>query len=479
MKNLKNFVAEGKYTSIKEGRRPKDKYDVDDIEGKSAEKNGTKGLIGIGEPEDDRAIRIAKKLKTLNREEFDKNKNALYRKFVKRDDFFIIGRAGWGKTSIIKDMAEKAGINPETNIITMYLDKAEATDLGGIPIAGKDENGKPAQIILPPPFAQDIAARPDEDFLLFFDEMNQAQPDVMNALMPIVLEHEIANKHYDNFFVGAAGNFADENDAVSSLSRPLRSRFRPIITWETHTKAAWTSAFKYLHSKWDERISKTLVDKFEENADVFDNPREVEQKIFDRGIWTCIKAETNFSAKEWLEDFKGLLVGDSDNDEKNYEALTKTQRDNVVKLAELTYKTVENGGKDTEGVKTRKRGGNTIDKEFKDMVTSAIKNGFIPTTVPGDIDSKTPGAEEGKDYFNIKYGISKENYGILKDALDTGAGLNREEFERFIKSLIADGIKFKYEKDSEWKNLPNFYDPMDEDEDIIRAEKKRWAEKHK
>lgn len=475
MKNLKNFVSEGNYAFIKEGRRPKDKYDVNDIEGKPAEKNGTKGLIGIGEPEDDRAIRLAKKLKTLNREDFDKNKNALYRKFVKRDDFFIIGRAGWGKTSIIKDMAEKAGINPETNIITMYLDKAEATDLGGIPIAGKDENGKPAQIILPPPFAQDIAARPDEDFLLFFDEMNQAMPDVMNALMPIVLEHEIAGKHYDNFFVGAAGNFKEENDALSELSRPLRSRFRPIITWETHTKEAWTSAFKYLHSKWDDKISKTLVSAFEENADVFDNPREVEQKIFDRGIWTCIKAETNFSSKEWLEDFKGLLVGDSDDDEKNFAALTKAQRDNVVKLAELTQKTVENGGKDTSAVKTRKRGGSTIDQEFKKALANAIHQGFINQKCPADAPAD---AQVNVDYFNVKYGISRENYGVLKDVLDAGSGMNREEFERVIKTIIADGVKFQFEKNSDFK-AKGYYDPMEEDEDIIRAEKEKLKSKRK
>ena len=75
--------------------------------------------------------------------------------------------------------------------------------------------------------------------------MNQAQPDVMNALMPIVLEHEIAGRKYgptdkngkvteSNFFVGAAGNFEDENDAVNELSGPLKSRFKPIIVWKTH-----------------------------------------------------------------------------------------------------------------------------------------------------------------------------------------------------------------------------------------------------
>ena len=32
---------------------------------------------------------------------------------------------------------------------------------------------------------------PDKQFLLFFDEMNQAADDVMNALMPIVLRNVV------------------------------------------------------------------------------------------------------------------------------------------------------------------------------------------------------------------------------------------------------------------------------------------------
>ena len=42
--------------------------------------------------------------------------------------------------------------------------------------------------------------------------MNQAQPCVMNALMPIVLKNVICNVQFDNFMVGAAGNFEDENE---------------------------------------------------------------------------------------------------------------------------------------------------------------------------------------------------------------------------------------------------------------------------
>ena len=162
-------------------------------------------------------------------------------KFKAQEPFFILGEAGWGKTSIIKDMAKRF----KRQVITIYLDKAEKEDLGGIPAPIKNADGRVTRKMLAPDWAEYMADHPETQFLLFFDEMNQATPDIMNALMPIVLEHQICGKKYDNFFVGAAGNFEHENDAVSDLSAPLTSRFKPIIVWETGTEEAWHEAFEH------------------------------------------------------------------------------------------------------------------------------------------------------------------------------------------------------------------------------------------
>ena len=179
-------------------------------------------------------------------EDYNDNLLDLQAKFDADEPFFIQGRAGWGKTSIIEDMAKRAG----RHVITVYLDKAQATDLGGIPVP-VEENGVAKIVNAMPDWAAYMLAHKNDKFLLFFDEMNQAQPDVMNALMPIVLKNVICNIQFDNFMVGAAGNFEEENEnGISELSGPLKSRFKPIIIWNSGTEDDWRSTFKYLHKKW-------------------------------------------------------------------------------------------------------------------------------------------------------------------------------------------------------------------------------------
>lgn len=434
MKNLGNFIL-GEFESgrtnalIKEGRPAGSKnkstlakIDMDKIDGKDAEKNGTDGKMGSNEPVDDSA------LKGIDKSLMGKNEKRLLMKFKAEDDFFIVGKAGWGKTSIIKDFAKKFGYE----VKTFYLDKCEAADLGGIPIAGKDDKGRAKQILLPPSFADEIAENPKKKYLLFFDEMNQAAPDVMNALMPIVLEHEIAGQKYDNFFCGAAGNFESENAAVNELSGPLKSRFKPLIVWETDDAEAWKSTFRYLHKKWDEKISKTLVDAFEEQAESFENPRELEQKVIERYIWKMIEKKDNFDVDEWLDHLQRMVKDD----------LSRTQEADLAKLAELIFNTVKNGGKEKNEEEEPGRRSRKDDSMIPENIIKAVKQGMKY----GYIEQK-----EGDK--KVKYGISRENIRTIEDT-----SLNGEQFERLINKLEAEGIKFKFEKDSQWKEA-GYKDP--------------------
>ena len=435
MKKLINFVSDYEQNSpyLVEGRRPGSKnkakdYDMDKIDNKDAEKNGTGGAIGFNEPKDNEAQDV-----DLDKSQLDKNTKRLLMKFKAEDDFFIIGKAGWGKTSIIKSLSKKYGYE----VITFYLDKCEAADLGGIPVAGKDEKGRPKQIILPPPFADKIAENPKQKYLLFFDEMNQASPDVMNALMPIVLEHEIAGQKYDNFFCGAAGNFESENGAVSELSGPLKSRFKPLIVWETNDEDSWAGVFKYLHKQWDDKLTKKLVDAFEENAELFDNPREIEQKIFERYIWKMIQKKDNFDVDEWQDHLLRMAKDE----------LTRNQEENVIpQLAELIYDTVKGGGsekKEEGGGRSRGRDTdiNMIPNNVKNAIRQGMKYGYI---------------EQIEDGKKVKYGISRENIGSIEETI-----LNAEMLERIINKFEADGITFKFEKDSEWKEK-GYKDPNED-----------------
>lgn len=446
MKNLGNFINTTELKPLSEGRRPK-QIDIDKIDGKDAEKNGTDGKIGYNEPVDNSAMKV-----DIPKDQLDTNKKRLLMKFKAEDDFFIVGKAGWGKTSIIKDFAKRFGYE----VITQYLDKCEAIDLGGIPVPGKDEKGHPTQIILPPPFAKPLSENPDQKFLLFFDEMNQAQPDVMNALMPIVLEHEIAGRKYgptdkngkvieSNFFVGAAGNFEDENDAVNELSGPLKSRFKPIIVWKTHDEESWKNAFQYLHKEWDAKISKTLVDKFEQAAMLFDNPREVELKLFERYIYRMIQRDDNFDVDEWYDHL--LRVIDKDESE-----LRRTDVKTMQELAEACFRAVKNKGKDAEETTGRRKRGskdvNMIDNGLKNLIKTAMSDGYIPQDEDKDGNAVKDKNDPKYDH-TTKYGISRENIFVVGEMDDSE--INAEQMERLVNKFEADGVKFKYETNADFE----------------------------
>lgn len=415
--NLQEFVMR-----IEEGRPRKN------VEGKPAEKNGSGGLYGIDEPVTNKAV------VEIPKEQLNKNMKKLLMKFRTEEDFFIIGKAGWGKTSIIRKLAERFGRKVEV----VYLDKAVASDLGGIPVPGKTQKGRGKQEMLMPDWAATMNENPDIDYLLFLDEMNQAAPDVMNALMPIILEHEVCRVPFENFFVGAAGNFEDENDAVNELSGPLRSRFKPIIIWQTD----WSASFSHLHSKWDEILGEEFVSKFEESKELFDNPREIERNIFK--FTNKLKRSgmySEFDVDDYFERIKDLTEP---------RKLSRSEESSAKRLAEYMYDYIN----DKLAAKAEKSSRSTRNKGM-DMVSEVTKNAIRKAMRQGYLEQK-----EGKDEHVVRYGISRENISAAIDPEEC----NAEMLDRIITKLEADGVKFKFEKDSQWKKL-GYKDPMAEDDD--------------
>jgi hypothetical protein len=259
----------------------------------------------------------------------------------------------------------------------------------------------------------------------------------MNALMPIVLETEIAGIKFNNFFVGAAGNFEHENDAVSELSGPLKSRFKPLIVWETGGEA-WTQAFSHLHKQWDEKLGKQLVDLFERNAEMFDNPREVEHKIF-AFLYKLKQSGDNdmFDAEDYLERLENLAKTD----------LSRTQQTELKNLADQVYNFMI-GKQEEQGKGSRSRKGqDMVSDSLKNLITQGVRRGYISQQ------------ENGKD---VRYGISRENIAMVfcDDEYNTDA-LNAEMLERIIDKLEADGIKFKYETNADFKKA-GLKDPSEE-----------------
>ena len=426
MRNLYNYVFdEPRKKTINEAN-----VNPERIVGKDAKKNGTGGKFAIDEPTDNDVV------EPLSKDQLNKNMKRLLMKFKADEPFFIMGEAGWGKTSIIKSMAKRFG----RTVITVYLDKCEATDLGGIPVPREDKRGNAYVDSAMPAWAQYMLEHDDQQFLLFFDEMNQADGAVMNALMPIVLETEVCGVKFDNFIVGAAGNFDHENDAVNELSGPLKSRFKPIIIWETGGDAEWKQAFDFMHKEWDGKLGEdgpAYIDLLQENRDLFQNPREVEHKILK---WCSKMIDTDdkdlFDVEDYLDRLEGLTKED----------LNRTQEDKLKKLAEATYNLVN--GLPLSPERKRSKGKEMMDETLKNTIKKAMRNGFM-TNGPDSSDKR-------------KYGISKENAPLVFcDPEMTENACNREMFDRYINKLEADGIKFKYETDAEWKKA-GLVDPFED-----------------
>jgi len=427
MRNLDEFVLE-------------EQSELDKVEGKKPQVDpNSKNKIkwAVEEPTDDEAEE--------GFEEYTDSMQDLLVKFDTADDFFIIGRAGWGKTSTIKSFAKKY----DRKVITVYLDKAEASDLGGIPVPVKGKTGAVQEKAMPA-WAKIMQDEPDQDFLLFFDEMNQAAPDVMNALMPIILEHEICEVKFDNFFVGAAGNFEDENGAVSELSGPLKSRLKPIITWEVNTERAWKQVFKYLHKKWDKVISKSLVDAFEESAMCFENPREIEMKIFQVIHRLKVNGGKINNPNVHLRRLKGLAKED----------LTRTQEKELERLADAMFNFIAGKGEEKE---SGRRGKNSqqVPKSIQTFIESGMKKGYVAVDIPQS-DGTTK---------KVRFGVCKETIAEIIDEEEC----NAEMLERTIAKYEANGLTWKYDKPQDWAKL-KLEDPMDDKWSLVVTSKTRISD---
>lgn len=428
MESLKNF-ANSINEAVSKAQAEKMHKEQEEVlkklkKGKDADENGTDGLWEIDAPTDDDLLNPIKKDDPAM---LEKNKKAIAKRLRVGKPFLIIGEAGWGKTSVIKQIAKRYGYS----IMTVYLDKCQREDLGGIPAYGKTKDGVSYQELLMPSWALYMLAHSDDKFLLFFDEMNQADPGVMNALMPIVLENQICGKKIPNFVACAAGNFDWENrEGVNEIQGPLLDRFggKPII-WESN----WSDAFSHLSKKWGDKISKEVIDLFIDNSSYFRNPRAIENDVFDVIVKEKNSDEPDFyDVDDWKETVEAALKRD--------EELDNTGKKAMKQIADAIYSFVNSKEEVKSTGRSSKRGSkdiNMVSDDFKNKIKKAMKQGYM-------IDSQDPD--------KTKYGVSRENAPILFcDEEYSEEPMPNEILQRLINKFEADGIKFKYETNAEWK----------------------------
>lgn len=407
--------------------------------GEDANDNGSNGLWAVDPPYDDDFI----KENPLPKDALTKNMKFLLKRFKSESDFFVQGEAGWAKTSLIVDMARRFG----RHVITVYLDKAYKEDLDGIPVPMDNGRGGVRQVLAMPQWAAEMAMNPDKKYLLFFDEMNQADPGVMNALMPIVLRHVISGVKFKNFFVGAAGNLESENEGgVYELSGPLKSRFGGVYLWKTGSKDDWKAAFDYLHKKWDASLSKEFVNTFEKQHDLFMNPRDLDKHVFNK--FDKIRAQGDFDmfdAEDWSDEIM-MVVKESVKDVPS--EVTK-----VEELGQYVYDWMNQTEDNMEAMDSMFNDSDSMlsKKEIQEL-TRCIEQGFMMKWHPGL-------------KMNVKTALVEDDaVGTIMGDEKTSKSWTAEQINRLLRQLKAQGVKFKYKSYDDVPKGQGFWNDETEEE---------------
>jgi MoxR-like ATPase len=126
----------------------------------------------------------------------------------------IWGPPGIGKSSIVKQTAERHGID----FIDLRLSQLAPTDLRGLPVAD------PQALVsrwLPPEFLPRDGAG-----ILFLDEINLAPPVMQGMAQQLILDRRVGSYTVpDGWFIIAAGNRKEDRAASFDMPAPLANRF--------------------------------------------------------------------------------------------------------------------------------------------------------------------------------------------------------------------------------------------------------------
>jgi MoxR-like ATPase len=145
---------------------------------------------------------------------------ALEKMIPAKKNVLLTGSAGCGKTSIVKQVAEKLGYH----LIIDHPVICDSTDFKGLPaiVEGRAE-------FLPYNNLMKLIDA-EEPTIYFIDDMGQAPQSVQAALMQILLAREIGGKKISDEvrFVGAT-NRRQDRAAVSGILQPVIDRFAAIF----------------------------------------------------------------------------------------------------------------------------------------------------------------------------------------------------------------------------------------------------------
>lgn len=127
---------------------------------------------------------------------------------------FLWGAPGIGKSSIVKEIAQKQNIG----FIDLRLALMDPTDLKGIPFYDKESH---SALWAPPAFL------PREgEGILFLDELNSAPPSVQASAYQLILDRRVGEYILpDGWAIVAAGNREGDRGVTYRMPAPLANRF--------------------------------------------------------------------------------------------------------------------------------------------------------------------------------------------------------------------------------------------------------------
>lgn len=156
---------------------------------------------------------------------------------------FIWGPPGIGKSTMVKELAEKLNIG----FIDVRASQLEAFDLRGYP--SKSEDDKNAEWL---PYKGLLPDRKihGERGILFLDELNLASPDVMKACYQLINDRRVGSHEVEPGWVvvGAGNDIKDVPELVTEMPKTLANRFTHHEVSPPKTKQQLASMFRWFYS---------------------------------------------------------------------------------------------------------------------------------------------------------------------------------------------------------------------------------------
>ena len=179
-------------------------------------------------------------------------------------NILLIGLHGTGKTETIRELAESLGMKVKSYSCAT-LDPF--TDLVGVPVPRVGKDGKEHLVMIRP---IDI----DEADIVFFDELNRARQEVLDAVLEIIQSKTINGEPLPNLkcCIGAM-NPPNGEYKVEELDPALMDRFDAYIEFTPRPSVAWMA--QHMPKEVAQALKAWWDDHNKEKRDQYISPRRL------------------------------------------------------------------------------------------------------------------------------------------------------------------------------------------------------------